>query len=303
MGIDGGGSTLRVVIVDHALIPLAEALRSTANPSVIGHDAAAALIQSAMREALSQVSEPIDAVGIGVAGASAVHSAAWLLEVVHPVIPRALVIPSTDTVIALVGAHGALRDVMVLAGTGSVALAINSRGEPVQAGGWGYLLGDEGSGYWLAMEAMRACARWQDGTQPEARDLAQKVMTALDLARGVDLISWVYRQPPPVREIAGQASLVLDAARDGDTAAKEIVIRGAHALAAITRAVIARAELHAPAIQFCGGLLAFDNPLSTALCQELELAARPIALYPPATGAALLAKIQLERSGPHVDRG
>ena len=295
MGIDGGGSTLRVVIVNHALAPLAEATRSTANPSVIGHEAAASLIQSAMREALSHVSEPIDSVGIGVAGASAVHSTPWLLQVVTQVLPHALVVPGTDMLIALVGAHGALRDVMVLAGTGSVALAINGHGESVQAGGWGFLLGDEGSGFWLALEAMRACVRWQDGTLPEARELAQRVMASLGLARGVDLIPWVYRQPTPTRDIAAQASLVLEAAREGDAVARDIVSRGAAALATLTRAVIARAELEAPAIQFCGGLLGIDNPLSTALVQELNLSSRPISLYPPVIGAALLAKIRLER--------
>ncbi|MFN8379016.1 MAG: BadF/BadG/BcrA/BcrD ATPase family protein [Anaerolineae bacterium] len=295
MGIDGGGSTLRVAIVDAALTPLAEVTRSTANPSVIGREAAASLIQSAMRDALSQVSERIEGVGIGVAGASAVHSAAWLLEVVTPLVPRSLVVPSTDMLIALVGAHGALRDVMVLAGTGSVALAINDHAEPVQAGGWGYLLGDEGSGFWLAMEAMRACMRWHDRTLPEAHDLAQRVMGSLGLAHGMDLIPWVYRQPTPTRDIAAQASLVLEAAADGDAVAQDIVTRGARALAALTRAVIARAELERPAIQFCGGLLSSDNGLSMALCQELELANRPIPLYPPVIGAALLAKIHLER--------
>ena len=295
LGIDGGGSSLRVVITDAALSPLAEAVRSTANPSVIGHDAAGALIQSAIREALAQVSAPIEAAGIGVAGASVVHSADWLVRVVRGVLPDTQVVPGSDLLIALVGAHGALRDAMILAGTGSVALAIDGHGQPVQAGGWGYLLGDEGGGYWLALEALRASARYHDGAQPEARDLAHAIMAALGLARGVDLIPWVYRQPTPVREIAGQASLVLEAASAGDIVASGIIARGAQALATITHVAIAQARLNGPAIQFCGGLLSFDNPLSAALCRELGLAARPVPLYPPVIGAALLARTHLER--------
>jgi len=294
MGIDGGGSTLRVAVVDDALVPLAVATRATANPSVIGHEAAAALIQDAMREALSQTSVPVEAVAIGVAGASAAHSTGWLLRVVGEVLPDALIVPSTDLMIALVGAHGGLRDVMVLAGTGSVALAIDAQGEPVQAGGWGYLLGDEGGGFWLAMEALRACARWADGIAPEAENLARRMMAALGLTRGIDLIPWVYRQPPPTREIAQHASVVLEAAGEGDPCAGEIVARGATALAAIARSAIARAGLNAPVIQFCGGLLGFDNALSAALCAELGLSERPVPLYPPVIGAALLAKIRLE---------
>ena len=119
-------------------------------------------------------------------------------------------------------------------------------------------------------------------------------MTALGLARGIDLIPWVYRQPPPTREIAQHATLVLEAARDGDACAAGIVARGAAALASITRSAITRAGLNAPVIQFCGGLLGFDNVLSAALCAELGLSERPVPLYPPVIGAALLAKIRLE---------
>jgi glucosamine kinase len=288
MGIDGGGSTLRVVIVTETLTPLAQVQRSTANPSVIGREASAALIQEAMREALAQTRAQVEAVGIGVAGASAVYASDWLISVVQSALPGAVVFPSSDNEIALVGAHGARCGVMVLAGTGSVALALDAHAQPVQAGGWGYLLGDEGSGFWLALETLRACARWADGRAPEAYNLAQQMMSALGVSRPVDLIPWLYRQPPPTRELAQHASLVLEAPAT-DACAQEIVARGAHALAEITRSVIARAQLQAPAIQFCGGLLTFDNSLSAALCNELGLAIRPVPMYPPVIGAALLA--------------
>jgi N-acetylglucosamine kinase-like BadF-type ATPase len=301
MGIDGGGSNLRVVITDDALMPLAEARRTTANPSVIGRDAAGALIQDAIRDALAQTSARVQAVGIGIAGAAAIHSADWLMRVVQPLLPAAVVVPSTDLAVALVGAHGALRDCMVLAGTGSVALAISPHGEHVQAGGWGYLLGDEGGGAWLALEALRACTRWHDGTAPEGEQLARRVMETFDFERAADLIPFVYRQPPPVRELAGHAALVLELAAEGDACAQAIVRRGARALADITRAVITRAGLETPAIQFCGGLLSADNPLSAALCAELALPARPIPRYPPVIGAALLAKLHMETRGDHAD--
>lgn len=294
-GIDGGGSTLRVAIIDDSLVSLAEEQRSTANPSVIGREAAAALIQDALRAAAARVSLPIEGVGIGVAGASAAHSADWLVSVIAAILPGVPVFPSTDHEIALVGAHGARRDAIILAGTGSVALAINARGERVQAGGWGYLLGDEGSGAWLALEALRACARWHDGSSAEAHALAQRVLTAFGFSYPTDLIAYVYRQPPPVRELAAHARIVLDAAGEGDDYAQAIVVRGAQALAQITRSAIQRAKLDRPTIQFCGGLLSFDNPLSVALCAELGLSERPVPLHSPVIGAALLAKLELNQ--------
>ena len=294
MGIDGGGSVLRVAIVDAALSSLAQVVRATANPRVIGYEAAAALIRDAMLEALARTTVPIEAVGIGVAGASADHSGDWLREVVHVVLPGVPVAASSDALIALAGAQGGWHGAMVLAGTGSVAIAIGPHGDVVQTGGWGYLLGDEGSGYWLGLEALRACTRWQDGAAPEAARLGQTVLNAIRVPRGKELLAWAYRQPTPTREIAQLSAVVLDAAQAGDGTADAIVLRGALALAAITRAALAQAGLESAAIQFGGGLLTSENALTGALCRELGLAARPVPRHPPVVGAALLAKLTLE---------
>jgi N-acetylglucosamine kinase-like BadF-type ATPase len=198
-----------------------------------------------------------------------------------------------DNEIALVGAHGARRGAIVLAGTGSVAFAVNDAGEWAQAGGWGYLLGDEGSGWWLVLEALRATVRWSDGSQPEAAELAARMLAAFGLARPVDVISWLYHQPPPTRAVAERAPVVLAAAENGDPVAHDIVQRGVAALAASVRTAIARAGA-APDIRFCGGLLTSDNALSRALCRELSLSHIPLPRYPAVVGAALLARLRCE---------
>jgi N-acetylglucosamine kinase-like BadF-type ATPase len=100
----------------------------------------------------------------------------------------------------------------------------------------------------------------------------------------------LYRQPPPVREVARHADVILNAAALGDPFAHEIVGRGAAALATLARTAMrnVRAE---PAIRFCGGLLTSDNALSRALCRQLGLDDIPYPLHPPVVGAALLAKL------------
>jgi N-acetylglucosamine kinase-like BadF-type ATPase len=293
MGIDGGGSTLRVVITDETLTPLAEARASTANPGVIGRDDAADRIRRSMREAMRRADVTIDAVAIGIAGASPAHSAGWLLETVQAVLPGAQIVLAPDTLIALAGAHGRRHGAIVLAGTGSVALAVNPQGEMAQTGGWGYLLGDEGGGYWLGMEGLRACVRWHDGIEPEADPLARQVLSVLHLTEPVELIAWLYRQPPPTREVAALAALVLDGAAQGDPVALAITERGAAALAIITRAAMARVDAE-PDIRFCGSLLTANNPLSAALCRHLGIIDVPLPLHPPVIGAVLMAKWALE---------
>lgn len=293
LGIDGGGSNLRAAAVDDALTVLAQAGRGTANPSSIGREASAALIQDAIREVIAALpaAEPIHAVGIGVAGASPEYADAWLRATVAAALPDTPVATGSDIEIALVGAHSARRGVIVVAGTGSVAFGVNEAEQAAIGGGWGYMLGDEGGGYWLVIEALKCLTRWSDGIDPAGEALAQRFMAHLNLSRTHELIPWLYRQPPPIREVAALSGVVLEAADAGDPEAARIVEAGAEALKALVEALIRRLEMHNPPIAFGGGLLTTDNRLSRALASRLDLPEIPHARHPPVIGAALLAKL------------
>jgi N-acetylglucosamine kinase-like BadF-type ATPase len=293
IGIDGGGSNLRVAAVDDDMHVIAQVMRGTANPSAIGRDASAALMQDALREVLAAVPPAsVAGVGIGVAGASAVYAEDWLRAVIGVVLPNTPVAPSSDNEIALVGAHGEGRGVLLLAGTGSVAFGVNDAGAVLQTGGWGYLLGDEGGGYWLGNQALRAVTLCADGIAPDAEPLSQRVLAHLGMSSATDAITWVYRQPPPTRDIAALASVVLEMADAGDAYTSAIIEQGAAALVLLSDTIIARLQMTAPRIAFAGGLLTSDNALSRAVCKRLGLSALPEARYAPVVGAALLAKLR-----------
>jgi N-acetylglucosamine kinase-like BadF-type ATPase len=296
MGIDGGGSTVRVVIVTPDLEVHGQGQGPTANPSVVGADTAAQTIQTAMRQAIQSAGlEPdqIAAAGIGVAGAAAHHSAAWLRQVVGNVLAQAQVVPSADFEIALVGALGQRRGVLVLAGTGSLAYGVNSAGESALVGGWGYLLDDAGSGYWIGLHGLAAVARASDGRGP-ATTLTGGLLAALGLSEPLELIRWLYRaEAARTREIAQLAPLVLDQAAGGDSIAQQIVTQATDELALAAHTLIRRLDMETPGIAFAGGLLAEPNPLSTALCARLGLDAIPVPRYSPVIGAALLARAAL----------
>ena len=292
LGIDGGGSTVRAAVVSSDLQLRGQSQGPAANPGTVGRESAAQRIQDAVRAALDDAGlEPgqIAAVGIGVAGAAAAHAEAWLRAVVRDVLPGALVAPSADYEIALVGALGRRRGVLVLAGTGSLAYGMNAAGESALAGGWGYLLGDEGGGCWLGLEGLRAVIRADDGSGPET-SLSGALLAALEIDRPRDLIPWLYGAGTPrTQAIAALAPIVLEQAAAGDAAAQEIIARAAHHLAHLARTVISRLSLPAPDIAFAGGLLGALNPLSAALCRELDLPALPVPRHPPVIGAARLA--------------
>jgi N-acetylglucosamine kinase-like BadF-type ATPase len=294
MGIDGGGSTIRVVIVTLELTICGRSKGPTANPSVVGVEMAARIIQGAMRVALESAHltpDDITAVGIGVAGAAAHHSADWLRQVVSGVTPQARIVPSADFEIALVGALGQHEGVLVLAGTGSLAYGVNAAGQTALVGGWGYLLDDAGSGYWIGRRGLEAVARAADGRGPDTA-LTAALLGALHLAQPLDLIAWLYRaETARTPDIAQLAPLVFAQAEQGDLVAQAIVTQAAGELVMAAQTVQRRLAMDTAEFAFAGGLLTHPNPLSAAVCAALGLSAIPAARYTPVTGAALLAML------------
>jgi N-acetylglucosamine kinase-like BadF-type ATPase len=292
MGIDGGGSTVRVAITTPDLTVRGQSEGPTANPGVVGADKAADTIRETMRRALDAAgltADQIAAVGIGVAGAAAHHSAGWLRAVVEAITPQARIVPSADFEIALVGALGQRQGVLVLAGTGSLAYGINAAGVTALVGGWGYLLDDAGSGYWIGIRALEAVVRAADG-RGQNTALTPALLNALGLPGSLDLIAWLYRaEAARTREIAQLAPLVIERAAENDPAARAIVSQAAAELELATRTVIRRLDMPAPDFAFAGGLLTHKNLLSDTLCVGLGLDSIPVPRHTPVIGAALLA--------------
>lgn len=290
MGIDGGGSNLRVVVATSDLRVVGESHAGTVNPSVIGRETAAGLIRRQMQAAIENARlQPADiqAVCIGVAGASAEHSADWLGQVVGPIIPNAKIRPSADQEIALMGAHGKREGILILAGTGSVAYGVNPVGQAAVVGGWGYLLGDEGGGYWLGLSALKAISQASERRAAKTT-LTEIVLHELNLEKPRDLIRWLYAQSRNA-EIAQLAPLVIEQAEVGDRIASGLIAEAIQHL--IGHVTALRETLNFPdaPIAFAGGLLTHPNVLSSGLCRHLHLPAIPVPRYAPVIGAVLLA--------------
>lgn len=303
IGIDGGASSLRVVLVDDDLTPLSSLTAGAANPSVIGQREARARIRGSLRQLLElagQEASEIRAVGIGIAGASNRHSEQWLLETVRPLLPTSLIVPSSDLEIALVGALAQRQGILILAGTGSAAFGIAPDGRQCQVGGWGYLLGDEGSSVWLGKELLRAIIRSSEGNGGMDRaELQRRCLDELGLSQTRDLIAWLYRaDEAPAQRLAGLAPFVLRTAADGNREALRIVNSAAYLLVGQVELIQRRPEFKDAPIAFAGGLLDHDNVLSREVAAGLALSQRPSARHKPVIGAALLAQLQWRAEAP-----
>lgn len=291
LGIDGGGSTIRVIVAtsDLTIIGQSEASISV-NPNTMGYDAAAQTIQEKMREAVANAQlsmAQISAVGIGIAGAEPENVGEWLYSLVVAACPNAKIALSSDHEIALVGATGERRGVLILAGTGSIAYGVNTAGKTALIGGLGYLLGDEGSGYWIGMRGLKAAFRALEGRDPST-SLVDVLLQAHSLKTRREMLHWVYEQPR-VRDIARFAPLVLEQAAAGDRVSCQIIESAAFELALKVRTILHQLDREALPIAFTGSLLSHPNPLSLLLCELLDLPELPKAKYSSVMGAALLA--------------
>ena len=292
LGVDGGGSQLRVAVVNSGLEPLATHLSGSANPSVIGHDRARQRILAAVRSALRKADgspNGIVAAGIGIAGASDSHSREWLLETLALALPDSLIVPSSDLEIALVGGLGRRQGILLLAGTGSAAYGIAADGRSLQVGGWGWILGDEGSGFWIGRQVLRKIVSAHDAGA-RTTPLGRAALRHLKLESARDIVGWLYGADEKAARLANLARLALNMANAGDTVAMRIVDEAADHLARLADILRRRLDYPDAEIAFAGGLLDNDNALSAQLTRRLDLPARPQARHSPVIGAALLAK-------------
>jgi N-acetylglucosamine kinase-like BadF-type ATPase len=194
--------------------------------------------------------------------------------------------------------------VAMVAGTGSIAFARAPDGRTSRAGGWGYLLGDEGSGYALGMAALQALARAADGRGPETR-LSKLLLDRLKLTRPDELIATIYQNRLDRPAIAALAPLVIEAADAGDDIAAAIVRNGAQQLALAAAASARQLGLPSPLpVALAGGLLlasiSYRGRLLKAL-SDSKIIVGPVELVAePAEGALRLAIKNEARGGRHV---
>ena len=146
------------------------------------------------------------------------------------------ILVTDDATIALSGALGGEPGIVIIAGTGSIAFGRNAQGRTARAGGWGYLFGDEGGGFWIVRQALRAALRWEEGWgSPTA--LRAMLLDSTGARNMNDLMHRCYTPEFPRPRVASLSRLVNNAAENGDPIARNIFSEAAHELALLARAV------------------------------------------------------------------
>lgn len=257
VGLDGGGTKTAAVVVDAATLPpatpgaaaqiplLGRAQAGSTNWNSVGLETAHANWRDVIEQAVAAAGAALTdvaAIGIGMSGVDRPYDRAqvqqWLDDLL-PGVPAQIV---NDAVIALAaGTAGELFGMVVISGTGMIALGYNRAGERVRAGGWGALLGDGGSGYALGAAILRAVTWAADGRGPET-SLLPAVLDFLHLEQPDQLVRWAYDDIAWAR-FAQLAPLASRCAEKGDPAALAIVEQGAADLALAVETVARRLGL------------------------------------------------------------
>lgn len=143
---------------------------------------------------------------------------------------------TTDAVIALSGATAGAPGIICIAGTGSIAYGRNSDRKFARVGGWGYIFGDEGGGFDLTRQALRAVLRNEEGWGP-ATSLREMLLSEAGASDANDLMHRFYTTDFPRPVIASYSKLVDAAANSGDAVARNLIVNAAQQLATAVSAV------------------------------------------------------------------
>ncbi len=296
LGVDGGASKTAALVMDETGRPLGDGIAGPSNHLRVGIETAARNIERAVNKAFvtaDVASREITWAYCGIAGADHPAHRQEVIDSLSVFFPRGNFTVDNDARIALTGAIGFGAGVVIIAGTGSVALGRNAAGEEARAGGWGPILGDEGSGYAIARAGLAGILRAHDGRGPVTL-MTELLRRDYDMTPA-DLPRFVYAQTTQADDIARAGKLVIEAAESGDALAMEIVARSGGELARAALAVAQRAGL-TPAdfpVAYVGGVFNAGETLLAPMRSAILAAAPHARVVKPANtpveGAARMA--------------
>jgi len=273
LGIDGGGSKTTCVVGDETSI-LASATGAGSSLIRSGEASVRAVLDETIRRACSAAGVTPSAISftcIGMAGAAR----PGIAEIAHTMLAEIVsgeIEVVGDMVIALEAGFGAAAGVVVISGTGSIAYGRNSAGETARAGGWGFAVSDEGSGYWIGRSAVAMALRACDEPGREDVPLLAGVMKSWGTATRDQLVLRANASPPP--DFAALLPVVLAAADGGDPIARKVLTQAGCELAGLALQVIQRlfSGDEVTQVALSGGVFRNSELVRGEFCESLRRA-------------------------------
>jgi len=271
-GIDGGGTKSRMALVDRSLNVIASDVGGSTNPYSVGSEAARTNLFALIESVLARAGVPKSVLAAGCLGSAGLGRKAeqetyraWFKEVLGP---QCRVRLCSDAELLLCGGLHAYQGFCVIAGTGSVAMARHTDGRLTRCGGYGYLLGDEGSAWWIGHEALVRVLRSMEGRDLPS-DLLGHLLAACSLQHVDDLVAFVHAKASKA-DIAALAPTVTRLALAQDPLAVDILHRAAEELVLMANVVARRApDVEQRELIAAGGVFEHDSMVREAFSTGL----------------------------------
>ena len=294
LALDGGQTHSLAIIANERGAVLGAATGGSANhfrePG--GRERFIRSMRECIEGALTQARVPRNEVSAAYYALTGVH--AEMPELLHQILPAGKQIVAGDKDASLAGATLERPAVLVLAGTGAIACAVDGSGHEAVTGGWGYLMGDEGSASWIAPLALSAATRAEDGRGP-----ATVLQHAIPLHYGVvnlrALHPVIYEQRINRVQLASVAQVVGEAANAGDQVARSIMKKAGTHLGKAGVVVLLRLGLQSvpTIVSTAGGVFNAGNvilePMMVRIHRDCPHAIYQPPRFPPVIGALFLA--------------
>ena len=246
IGIDAGGTKTVCLLADEHGEILARARGEGANLQAVGELQVEKILHTVMAQAIGDRRIVPAAICLGIAGVDRPNDAAVVRSIMQRIGLNSRIVIVNDALIALeTGAPGSRA--VIISGTGSIAYGRNAAGEAARSGGWGYVLGDEGSGYWIGRAALRAVLRAAD---LRAGTCSRRCCSTIFVSQPQLLLHEVYHHHLKPAAIGALASCVQTAFSEGDEAAVGILRGAADELEGAALSVARRLDLTGEAFTF-----------------------------------------------------
>lgn len=292
IGLDAGGTKTVCYLADDDGALIAEARGPGAHLTAEGIGGVEPTLRDVIGQVLSGRSRELSGICLGMASVDRPGEAAMIRSLVEEIVVSPHVAIVNDALVALEAGAPGEPGIVVIAGTGSIAYGRNREGRAARAGGWGYVIADEGSGYWLGRQALRAAMRHVDGRGP-ATSLTGRLMDYYEVDQAPELVRKVYAGGLKPSSIAALAAIVQVAADDGDAVSVQIIDVGAMELAVSVSSVASRLQLTECTVVLAGGIFRAVPRMHASVGSQLASrlpGARPALLdVEPAMGAVRLA--------------
>ena len=294
IGIDAGGTKTLCQLADASGTVIAEARGPGANLQASGELQVEKVLHSLMEQAIGDRPIVPSVICLGIAGVDRPDDAEIVRGIMKRIGYKARVIVVNDALVALEAGVPGQPGVVIISGTGSICYGRNAQGEAARSGGWGYVLGDEGSGYWIGRAALRAVLREAD-ERGQRTALTPLLLEHFGVERAQNIIHQVYHSNLKPAAIGALARCVHAAYLDGDQVAVGILRGAANELEAAAISVARRLQLVGTSFSFilAGGIFRAVPWVQEELSRRLPVVARGSVVQlldkEPAAGAVALA--------------